>query len=612
MAELIGKSPTYMLQNLRLAERDLLSDPSMILASRDRISRSASLQICFYLSLAIKSFRRQPTILLFGAGHSGSRLIEYLLRYKLGHCLRLFARDDSATKYWNVRNIRSSSSLAELLSGSKADIVIICSGISSFASISQSLFPYISKATFIISSCFGLSRKRIYNSLKTSSIFRTFQEPQLARMKSGGLSNGLITGNSDDESTLDQVEQNSFSERHCMESVDLLVRRCPDVRNMVFLLENYYSLRGMNRAAARRLSTESLLGTRNDCVSGGDDRESRYALLRLHPRNVPLTRKLDCDFAVGEVLVDEKVPRQCDTDTDTNTNTNTNTASPQRVSVNSVDYLPLLSSVESGTVQCRSLLSHTRTRSKDPHGTLAAQTLLQDNVSVYFQSHLSKFILAADIPHTRDLDNITDINGQQQQIADPRASGDSSSSAGSKADIKPPYPTPTNGPQEAVNDYASQESSPIVSSLRTSHFPTNVFSSNATGRQSLASLSATAPPKSRYDVNRRDLDAIRLETKARILEDLDDAPKMREPLGVPMHSDQDILRIFSEDSEFHGHGAVTADERIHENEDGLRGARRREHISGSKVDGLRNANCEDVNASLLALLADIDAVHDFR
>ena len=599
MAELIGKSPTNILQNLRLAERDLLSDPSLILASRDSISRSASLQICFYLSLAIKSFRRQPSILLFGAGHSGSRLIEYLLRYKLGHCLRLFARDDSATKYWNIRNIRSSSSLADLLSGSKADIVIICSGISSFASICQSLFPYISKATFIISSCFGLSRKRIYNSLKTSSIFRTFQEPQLARMKSGGLSNGLITGNSDDESTLDPVEQYSFNQIHCLESVELLMRRCPDVRNMVFLLENYYSLRGMNHSAARRLSTESLLGMRNDCVSGGDDRESPYALLPLRPRIVPLTRKLDCDFAVREVLVDEKVPRQCDT------------ASPQRGSVNSVDYSPLLSSAESGKIQCRSILSHTRTRSKDPHGTLAAQTLLQDNVSVYFQSHLSKFILAADIPNTRDVENITDINEQQQQIPDPRASGDFSSSAGSKAHIKPPYPTPTNDPQKAVNDYASQESSPIISSLGTSHIPTNVFSSNGTVRQSLASLSATAP-ESRYDVNRRDLDAIRLETKARILEDLDDAPKMREPLGVPMHSDQDILRIFAEDSVFHGHGAFTADESIHENEGGLKGARRREHIADSKVDGLRNANCEDGNASLLALLADIDAVHDFR
>ena len=600
MAELIGKSPTYMLQNLSLAGRDLLSDPSSILASRDRISRSASLQICFYLSLAIKSFRRQPTILLFGAGHSGSRLIEYLLRYKLGHCLRLFARDDSATKYWNVRNVRSSSSLADLLSGSKADIVIICSGISSFASISQSLSPYISKATFIISSCFGLSRKRIYNSLKTSSIFRTFQEPQLARMKSGGLSNGLITGISDDESTLDPVEQNSFNQIHCLESVDLLVRRCPDVRNMVYLLENYYSLRGMNHSAARRLSTASLLGTRNDCVSGGNDRESRYALLPLHLRVVLLTHKLDCDFAVREVLVDEKVPRQCDTDTGTDTD------SPQRGSADSVNYSPLLSSVESGTFQCRSLLSNKRTRSKYLHGTLAAQNLLQDNVSVYFQSHLSMFILVADIPHTRDLKNVTDINEHQQQVADPRASGDPVSSAGF------PYPTPFKRPQEAVNDYASRECSPIVGSLGTSHISTNVFSSNSKGLQPLASLSATAPPKSRYDVNRMDLDAIRLETKAKILEDLDDAPKMREPLGVPMHSDEDILRIFSEDSEFHGHGAFTADESIHQNEDGLKGARRRERIANSKVDCLSNTNCEDVNASLLALLADIDAVNDFR
>jgi hypothetical protein len=50
---------------------------------------------------------------------------------------------------------------------------------SSFRSICRGLMPFISRATFFISSCFGLSRKRIFISLKTPNIFRTFQEPRV-------------------------------------------------------------------------------------------------------------------------------------------------------------------------------------------------------------------------------------------------------------------------------------------------------------------------------------------------------------------------------------------------------------------------------------------------
>lgn len=589
MAELIDKSSTLILQNLRLAEKDLLSDPSGILASRDYISRSSCLQICFYLSLALKSFRRQPTILLFGAGHIGSKLIEHLLECGLGHCLQIFARDDSASKHWNVRNMQSSNSLADLLRGSTADIVIICSGVSSFASISQSLLPYISKATFVISSCFGLSRKRLFNFLKATSIFRTFQEPQLARMKSEGL---LNRHNSDMAST-QHLSKRNFTKSSSEQSADLLVRRCPDVRNMISLLENYYSLRGLNHSSARRQSIESLLGKRHDSVIREDDGDMCSTHLPLRSRVDPFTPKFNDDIAVKEV--DERVSRQRNTD-----------SSLKGLADTSDYYRSLLQPSiprDEDSNECKSLSSRMRKNPKDPHGIhgiQAAQILLQDNVSVHFQRHLSKFILDADIPHIRDLKNDLDDREQPQrqrctQIGDPGPS-------------MPPDSTSTNSSRKEIDSNTSCIFFPIVLPKEPPQLMTNVVYSNAVGRRSLDSFSSTVLPKSRYDVNKMDLDAIRLETKAKILEDLDDAPKLRDPLGTAMHSDQDILRIFAEDSVFHGQRTFAACEGVHGDEEAV------PPISAARcaANDLWKSNSEDINPSLLVLLAELDDVHDFK
>ena len=614
MAELIDKSSTLILQNLRLAEKELLSDTSRILASRDYISRSSCLQICFYLSLALKSFRRQPTILLFGAGHVGSKLIEHLLECRLGHCLRIFARDDSASKYWKARNIQSSNTLAELLRGSTADIVIICSGVSSFASISQSLLPYISKATFIISSCFGLSRKRLFNYLKASSIFRTFQEPQLARMKSEGLLNRyniLITSNSDVASTSTQdLPKRNFTKSLSEQSADLLVGRCPKVRNMILLLENYYSLRGLNHSSARRQSVASLLGKRNDGVAREDDRDLCSTNLLLHSCIDPCTLKFNDDIAVKEI--DERVSRQRDTD------------STLEGLADTSDYyrslLPPSISVNEGSNKFKNLSSRMRKNSKDSHGIhgiQAAQILLQDNVSVHFQRHLSKFILEADIPHSSDLRNNLDGREQPQrqhctQIGDPGPSGNSVSSAESKAQSMPPDSTSTNGSRKEIDSNTSCNLFPIIIPMGSPQLMTNVVFSNAVGRRSLDSLSSTVPPKSRYDVNKMDLDAIRLETKEKILEDLDDAPKLREPLGTAMHSDQIILRIFAEDSVFHGQRTFAACDSVHGDEEEEAVPPNSNSTASCAATGLWKSNCQNINPSLLALLAELDDVHDFK
>jgi hypothetical protein len=57
-SEIDFSSVSFILQNLRLANEGLYEDPSSTMASRDYISKSTCLQICFYISLALRSFNR--------------------------------------------------------------------------------------------------------------------------------------------------------------------------------------------------------------------------------------------------------------------------------------------------------------------------------------------------------------------------------------------------------------------------------------------------------------------------------------------------------------------------------------------------------------------------
>jgi hypothetical protein len=232
--------------------------------------------------LALRSFKRLPTIVIFGAGHSGSVLIDYLVECKLGPCLRIFARGDFATKHWSGKNLQSSSSLADLLGHNKADIVVMCSGMSSFGSISRFLIPFVSRATFFISSCFGLSRKRIYNSIRTTNIFRTFQEPLDAFTRFGVEEKSVLpdSGLDDKNNKFSDIVANVMESRREYsqkkktialnsfsieeQSADYIVKRCPNLRNMIFLLENYYAIRGMTHLNARKESIGSLLGRNTD------------------------------------------------------------------------------------------------------------------------------------------------------------------------------------------------------------------------------------------------------------------------------------------------------------------------------------------------------------
>ena len=241
-------SSRYILQNLQLAHEDIFLDSTGTLAARSYISRSVSLQVSFLVYAALRTFNRAPTILIIGAGHNGKILINHLIDCGCSNFIRIYARGDYTTNYWNSRNVRASNSMSELMEQSTADIIVMCSGMSSFSSVCRMTSAYVSQATFFISSCFGLPRKRVMNTLKTPNVWRTYQESTEIMAVSEGKSFTDVFENASDGCTMEE------------QAADLIVRRCPNIQNMIFLLENYYALRGMKHVDARREAIVALLG----------------------------------------------------------------------------------------------------------------------------------------------------------------------------------------------------------------------------------------------------------------------------------------------------------------------------------------------------------------
>ena len=558
-------SPSFILQNLRLANEGLHSDKTSTILSRDFLSKSACLQICFYLFLALKSFSRQPTILLFGAGHTGTLLVEYLVEFKLGHCLRIFQRGDNATKQWRDENLASGCSLTSLLGGSKADIVIMCSGMSSFASICHSLIPFVSKATFFISACFGLSRRRIYSSLKTANIFRTFQETRAASQHSilksvrRSLRDDARRIHGGDHDTAGEATFNTegvTGPELQAYSADLLAKRCRRLENMVFLLENYYALRGMNHVTARTESVHNIFGKIAESFMQ-------------HPT-------LQGEKVSAEILSESSVapPQHLLSDKAT---------SPEGA-LDAVDIT--VEHCESSTTSAASSKSDNwcqdRDRDSDRSKLSTALALLQDGLVSQFQLQLSKSISVTDIPLASDID--IDINSHRL-TTEPMEDGYRLQLLNFNDDEDRRPSSCSNSLVADATDAGEGDTtaSPSPSTPLAVELLVDVDSKV----EDLLCFSTTVP--SQYDANKRDLETLRFQTKAKILRSLDLAPKMIEPLGVPMHSDSFLLRI-CEDNRFHGSESSSK-------------SRDEEGLKGTESDDLDSKR----SAALLELLAEIDA-----
>ena len=616
----------FILQNLRLANEDLYSDPSLTITSRNYISRSTCLQICFYLSLALKAFTRPPTILLFGAGHTGSLLIDSLVEFKLGSCLKIFARGDYATKYWNSRKLHSGSSLAELLGENKADIVIMCSGMSSFGSMCRGIIPFVSRATFFISSCFGLSRKRIFKSLKTPNVFRTFQEPQIALNKCSSRSAYSIHdpnyGIEGVDTPADSHDASSTSLSFEQQSADLLVKRCPNIRNMIYLLENYYALRGMTPTMARKESIGSLLGRNTDeIVTEEMPYQGKNQFIK--NRNSPPMTPNGVNRTALKHWAENENEDEADDSSTLGTGTDDDASKGSRsISVSTVSELRRHTHVAISADGTRTAhIMHSRRKKeivpetpepatvkvvKDPTGLVVAQKLLAERVAGPFQKYFSKFIRVSDIPRCDDIDG-SDANAvqlevvrrlmqEQEELRLMSAEDNFVSNSRNKHRMNGFGRSPVKGsrgldphtnrlpPQSQdqdqevsvnvkelnPNDQADSgmrllglgstsnaldkvllSSDPLAAMENLMHIIPHIPHTEDTTVAAATSEGVKVPVESQYDAKRRQLEELRVQTKVKLMEELDSAPKIKEPIGAAMHSDEELELIFGEDSRFH-------------------------------------------------------------
>ena len=602
-------SLSFILQNLQIGNEDIYSDPTLTITSRDYISRSTCLQICFYISLALKSFKRPPIILLFGAGHTGSILVDHLVSFELNSYLRIFARGDYATKYWKGRKLHASSSLPELLKESKADIVIMCSGMSSFGFICRSLGPFVSRATFFISSCFGLSRKRIFNSLRTPNIFRTYQEPMIACIKretafmhDGGLEFG---GSSSAQSFMDVKSGETNTGKGLdtrgltfeQQSADLILRRCPNLCNMIYLLENYYALRGMVPATARRESINSLLGSDRSVLSTEDKlHESQGIETSTAHVNVTFENK-------DAKRIEEGVADQC-----FNLKIlNDGLKSIKYEAANSVQTVRARKKKEVThalvAVQIDNCLISGVT---DNTGLLGAQKLLQHRVASHFQKHFSKSILVTDIPRdfesegptksTIGVDLLRAVKVEDRNCLNPSITSEQRETQREHLNGQSLQEDPGESGVGIANAFDVGEkvceSTPHGSAPESSQSIVAETDLSLGVKTRLSKLSLSS--ESDYNTKIKELEELRTITKAKILEELDSAPKIKEPIGEPMHSDEELLLIFAEDSLIDVDGGLRLD--------GFTAT-----INGSASDIRHTA---DQRAELISMLNEMDTEED--
>jgi hypothetical protein len=182
-AEEDPKDPATMMMNLEIAGSDVFDDPTNSNAARIAASTIITQQVSFYVACALRGFYNRlvpaaPTILVYGGGLIGQRVIDSLVGMKCGEMLYIYTRGDLRAKYWRSKGLKSSPSMARLLKGNKADVVILLAGMSSFQNMSKLLMNHITRSTCIINAAFGIERRRFFAILRTPSVFRTYVEPQ--------------------------------------------------------------------------------------------------------------------------------------------------------------------------------------------------------------------------------------------------------------------------------------------------------------------------------------------------------------------------------------------------------------------------------------------------
>lgn len=249
MEDINLSDPEFLLRNLNLTHTD--EEGLHYLTARESLAQTIALQIAFYTLCALKAFvirERFPRIILIGTGFIGSRVLQQLIEFGCTPLLRVLCRDDSKFKL----GIKSSNAIQDLVRGNDLDIIILCTPVSEFPNICRELQSLITKQTCIISASFGLKRHKIYNTLKTPCIFRTFIEPREI------LSNTFLESDASFSSNLKLLVPAEV----CLAG-RFIVERSIRIENLVFILENFYHILGMSRHLSRHEALKSIFGGNN-------------------------------------------------------------------------------------------------------------------------------------------------------------------------------------------------------------------------------------------------------------------------------------------------------------------------------------------------------------
>ena len=181
--EINYSSTDYILRNLSIID-NLKQDPTFTLQTREMSAAHViTSQLCFYTHCLLRAFSlishhttTPPIILVIGSGFVGSKYISKLYEYGLGPLLYVYCRSDITAKYWINKGIRASNSIHKLLKKNKIDMLVLNTPSMAFSAIAAVVKPYLTEATAVLSASLGLSRRRIYSSLKTITVFRTYCE----------------------------------------------------------------------------------------------------------------------------------------------------------------------------------------------------------------------------------------------------------------------------------------------------------------------------------------------------------------------------------------------------------------------------------------------------
>lgn len=224
--------PAFMTRNIKykqnFEEFNIINEECRI-----RMIHTSCDQTCFYVLCALKAYEligEIPTIVIYGGGGvMGSCIVDALVECGCKPFLKIFARDSVAVQKWLKLGIRSTVKFDE---NSSMSILIIASNLASWSQLCRDVGCCLKSTTFVISTVFGLQRKRVFHLYRSPGVVRTFVERKMSKRK-------------------------TFT------SAKLLLYRKDSMKNLFLIVENYMVMLGIEPSVARDLLFDIFLGHNN-------------------------------------------------------------------------------------------------------------------------------------------------------------------------------------------------------------------------------------------------------------------------------------------------------------------------------------------------------------